>query len=47
MIFDDEGRRGGPDLPKKDDIIYEQPLIPKVKIEAERVSIKRDKQLLC
>ena len=25
-IFDDEGGRGGPDPPKKDGIIYEQPL---------------------
>ena len=27
VIFDDEGGRGGPDPPKKVDIIYEQPLI--------------------
>ena len=26
VIFDDEGGRGGSDPPKKDDIIYEQPL---------------------
>ena len=27
VIFDNEGGRGGPDPPKKDDIIYEQPHI--------------------
>ena len=29
VIFYDEGERGGPDPPKKDDIICEQPLTEK------------------
>ena len=29
VILHDEGGRGGPDPPKKDDVIYEQPLTQK------------------
>ena len=32
-IFDDEGWRGVPGPPKKDDIIYEQPLVDSKKVK--------------
>ena len=35
MILHDEGERGGPDPPKKDDIIYEQPFLALLSVDGK------------